>query len=77
MYWYIEYTDLAVNADGTVTVDITSYDTPSDRVKFYPDPDRDYQYWWYPGYASLDDLFEGVVTANLAEYNYEDGITAE
>lgn len=77
MYWYIEYTDLAVNADGTVTVDITSYDTPSDRVEFYPDPDRDYQYWWYSGYASLDDLFEGVVTANLAEYNYEDGITVE
>lgn len=76
MYWYVAYKDLLIGAEGTVTVDVLSYDTPSNQVKFYPDPDYRY-YWWYYGYATMDELFNDVVTANLEKYNYEDGILTE
>ena len=77
IYWYAAYSDLIANADGTITVDVLSYDTPSNHVEFHPDPDRQFWYWWYYGYATLEELFNDAVTTNLAEYNYEDGILTE
>lgn len=76
-YWYVAYNNLVANNDGTVTVDVLSYNTPSGRVRFHPDPDRQYWYWEYSGYSTLEELFNDAVAKRLAEYSYEDGILTE
>lgn len=75
LYWFIEYDNLLVNADGEVSVNITDYHTPENRVEFYPDENNNSFYWWYYGYAALEELYEDVVTINSGEYSCEDGVS--
>ena len=80
IYWYIKYEDLVVEPDGTVSVNVTSYDTPNNRVDIDSGISTG---WWstkgwnYYGYDSLDSLYKSVVTANLDHYNHEDYLAVE
>lgn len=80
IYWYIRYTDLIVDSDGVVNVDVTSYDTPDSRVEIDTGINSGWwstKSWSYDGYDSLDALYRSVVTANLDHWNHEDNITGE
>ena len=80
IYWYIRYTDLIVDSDGVVNVDVTSYDTPDSRVEIDTGINSGWwstKSWSYDGYDSLDALYRSVVTANLDHWNHEDSITGE
>ena len=77
IYWYIRYEDLIADADGNVTVDLTYYSTPNDRVEVDSCVDSGWwstQKWYYYGYMSLDDLYRSTVTANLDGWNHEDSV---
>lgn len=77
IYWYIRYEDLIADADGNVTVDLTYYSTPNDRVEVDSGVDSGWwstQKWYYYGYMSLDDLYRSTVTANLDGWNHEDSV---
>jgi hypothetical protein len=77
IYWYIEYSDLMVASDGTVTVALTNYSTPKNSVTIDSGISLGWwstQSWYYYGYTSVDDLYRDVVTSNLDSYNYEDNV---
>lgn len=70
IYWYISYSNLMLNGDGAVDVDLLSYNTPGDGVSI------DNGTWYYSGYDSLDSLYKNVVTAKLDTYKHEDNVDA-
>ena len=75
IYWYIRYNDLMVGADGSVSVDVTDYATPGNRVSVdsgISDGWWGTKGWYYYGYETLDALYRDVVTANLDSFNHED-----
>lgn len=70
IYWYISYSNLMLNGDGTVKFDVLSYNTPDSGVSINNGS------WYYTGYDSLDALYKNVVTARLDYYNHEDNVDA-
>ncbi|MCM1086616.1 MAG: YARHG domain-containing protein [Muribaculaceae bacterium] len=76
-YWYISFHDIMVEPDGSITVDITNYNTPSESI--YVDSGISYGWfgtkrWEYYGYWTLDDLYKVAVTSAMDVYNHEDNI---
>ncbi|MCD8083529.1 MAG: YARHG domain-containing protein [Clostridiales bacterium] len=77
VYWYISFSDLLLSSDGTVTVDLTSYKTPGDRMEIDSGVSSGWfstKKWQYYGYRTLADLYRVAVTSNLETYNHEDQI---
>lgn len=77
VYWYISFNNLMVESDGKITVDVTNYNTPSDR--FTIDSGVSYGWfgtrsWYYYGYQTLDELYKNVVAVNMDTYNHEDNV---
>lgn len=73
IYWYISYNDLIVDPAGAITVNITKYQTPSER--FTVDSGINSGWWstksWnYYGYQTLDELYKVAVTANAESYKH-------
>lgn len=68
---------ISVEADGTVKVDITYYNTPNNRFTIDSEVDQEWwgtKSWDYYGYNTLDELYKDVVTANMDLYNHEDNV---
>lgn len=76
IYWYIGYTDVMIGADGTVNVDVTSYNIPNNRFVVSSGLNDGWweKTWSFNGYETLDDLYKDVVTANMDIYNHEDNV---
>jgi hypothetical protein len=78
IYWYISYSNLMVNSDGSVAVDVSSYNTPNDRFTIDSGVSTGWfgtQTWYYYGYQTLDELYKTVVTSNIDSYNHEDNVS--
>ncbi len=73
MYWYVQYSDLLVGPNGEMTVNTMDYRTPGNQVKFYKNGNS-WNYWWYYGYLTLDELQENVVTNNSRDFTCEVGM---
>ena len=69
-YWYIMFSDMKVDGDGNLDVDITNYSTPGDNFNV----NQDGWYWYIRGYETLDELYKNVVAARMDSYNHEDNI---
>ena len=77
IYWYIRFDDLVVGADGSVSVDVTDYDTPDNRFEIDSGISAGWwstKSWYYYGYPTLDELYKDVVTAYLDSYDHEDAV---
>ena len=77
-YWYISFSDLILNPDGTVSTNLDIYNTPRDRVTIDSGVSQGFwgtKKWDYQGYSSLDSLYRAIVNNNGDIYNYEDNIT--
>lgn len=73
-YTFISYNDLMQLPDGTCSVELANYGTPSDRVSWeYPGGWLGYTYSEY-GYADLDTAFHKCVTQYVDRYSYEDNV---
>ena len=67
-YWYCCFKNIKILADGTYSVDTSSYRTPSTwDTKISEDHH-------YPGYPDVTSLFNHCVTENIESYNYEDNV---
>ena len=78
IYWYTQYSNLLLGADSKLEVDVTQYNTPRYNHSITIDSGVPAGWgskkWYYDGYNTLDDLYKDVVTANLDDFNYEDGV---
>lgn len=77
VYWYIAYSDLMVNEDGSTLVDVSRYETPSNEAIVDSGISNgwwDTVKWYYYGYLSLSDLYKDVVTAQAETYNHTDNV---
>lgn len=77
LYWWISFSDLLVETDGSITVDVTRYSTPYES--FVVDSEIPYGWfgtmsWRYKGYATLADLYKVAVTSYMDAYNHEDNV---
>lgn len=73
-YYYVAFQDIIVLPDGTCSIDLSSYKTPSDsftRKVVFGTSSWDYYNFYYYGYETLDTLFNKCITAKIDEYNYE------
>jgi hypothetical protein len=78
IYWYISYSDLKVDGDGSVVVDLSSYNTPYDSFTVDSGVSTGWfstKSWYYYGYQTLDELYKTVVTSNIDSYNHEDNVS--
>ncbi len=76
-YWYICYDNVLVSSKGKSSNNLTDYSTPSDSYIFDSGVDDGWfgtLKWYFDGYASIDDLYESVVTSNRDDYNFEDNV---
>ncbi len=82
VYWYIEFDDVIVDEDGNFTSSgaPTYYYTPYDYVEFETGISYGWfgtKYWYYYGYASLDELYEDVISPQTENYLYEQNISED
>ena len=78
-YYYVQFTNIMILADGTCSVDLSSYTAPTNWNGF----SHDYKWGdnWdekatlnFPGYEDLDSLFNKLITAVVSDYEYEDNV---
>lgn len=77
IYWYISFSNIMVEPDGSLTVEVTNYNTPRDRLIVDSGVDNGWwgtKTWSYYGYQTLDELFNNAVAVNMDAYNHEDYI---
>lgn len=78
-YYYVKFTDIMKLSDGSCSVDLSSYDTASEWNGF------NHEFKWgeawnekvtltYPGYESVDTMFNKLVTAVVSDYEYENNV---
>ncbi len=80
LYWCISFHNLKVGQDGSVTVDISDYDTTAWKDVEIDSGVNEYSWgyshkWNYHAYATLDDLYKDAVTRNIEAFNHEDNVT--
>ena len=79
-YWYIRYSNLIADDDGTVHVDVTDYSTPDDRFSIDTGVSNGLfgtvSYYYY-GYATFDAFYSNEIVANKDDYNVEENISEE
>lgn len=78
-YYYVKFSDIMQLADGSCSVDLSNYNAPSLWNGFT------HEYKWgnnwnekitltYPGYESLDTMFNKLVTSVISDYEYENNV---
>lgn len=76
-YYFVAFQDIITLPDGTCSIDLSSYKTPSDsftRKVVFGSSSWDYYNFYYYGYETLDTLFNKCITAKIDEYNYETNV---
>ena len=78
-YYYVKFSNIMKLSDGSCSVDLSSYDTASEWNGF------NHEFKWgeawnekvtltYPGYESVDTMFNKLVTAVVSDYEYENNV---
>lgn len=76
-YYYISYSDLLKNADGTLNCNMGNYTVPKSGGWFTTGTTFTHGSYSYTGYETLEGLYDNLVKVYVAEYNYETDITDE
>ena len=81
IYYYVQFTNLMTEEDGSGAVDITNYSVPGNRFTIETEHLKS-SGWWpsyftfsYYGFENLDTLYNEVVTKNLENFAHEDNVT--
>lgn len=77
VYWYMEYDNVVIDEDGKSDMDITRYSTSYNSFTVDSGVSDGWfgtHSWYYNGYATVNDLYKEVVTANAESYNHEDNV---
>ncbi|MDE7253359.1 MAG: hypothetical protein K2O32_10520 [Acetatifactor sp.] len=73
-YWYTNFHDVMVLADGTVSVNLTDTKIPNVGGWFSTGESFKRSGLTYAGYEDLDTLFNNRVSQNVANYSYENTV---
>jgi hypothetical protein len=77
-YYTTAFSNIIMYPDGTVSVDLSRYSTPSDsfsrRVE-YGERSWDYYTFYYNGYETFETMFNKAVTSKVEKYNYVSSVT--
>ena len=76
-YYYILYSDILKNADGTLNCNLSNYTIPQTGGWFSTGTTFTHGSYTYTGYETLEGLYDSLVKAYVAGYNYETDITDE
>jgi hypothetical protein len=76
IYWYIEFTNVKVKADGSLDVNLTDYNTTYNSITVDSGVESGWfnKKWYYRGYETLDALYTATVTKRVSNYNHEDNV---
>lgn len=76
-YTYGCFNNLIILEDGTCSVDLSNYQTPSGSGMFGMVSGEAFRKgeYYYLGYEDIESLFNNCVTANIENYEYESNIT--
>lgn len=81
LYYYVQFSDLLTEEDGTGAVDITNYTVTNNRFNVETDHVKSSGWWTYYyefdyyGFENISTLYNEVVTKNLEGYAHEDNVT--
>lgn len=81
IYYYVQFSNLMTESNGTGAVDITNYAVTNNTFKVTTEHLTQNPYWdinyefRYYGFENLDTLYNEVVTKNLENYAHEDNVT--
>ncbi|MBR6537756.1 MAG: hypothetical protein IKT67_11225 [Lachnospiraceae bacterium] len=76
-YYYISYSDILKNADGTLNCNLANYTIPKTGGWFSTGTTFTHGSYTYTGYETLEGLYDTLVKAYVAGYNSETDITDE
>lgn len=77
IYWTIGFSNLKVNGEGKVNVNVTDYRVGYDSFEIDSNVSDGWfgtKHWYYRGYPTLTELYKNVVTANADNYNHTDNV---
>ncbi|MCR4596559.1 MAG: zinc ribbon domain-containing protein [Lachnospiraceae bacterium] len=72
-YYYVTYTNAIRVKDGSLLVDLNSYETPSNSTSVkmqYGPRNYDYSNYYFYGYETFDSLFSDAVTRKIEKFDY-------
>lgn len=81
IYYYVQFTNLMTEEDGSGAVDITNYSVTGKSFEIETEHVKSSGWWtdyfsfYYYGFENLDSLYNEVVTKNLENYAHEDNVT--
>ena len=81
IYYYVQFTNLMTEEDGSGAVDITNYSVTGKSFTIETEHVKSSGWWtdyfsfYYYGFENLDSLYNEVVTKNLENYAHEDNVT--
>lgn len=81
IYYYVQFSDLMTEEDGTGAVDITNYSVTNNSFTVETEHIKSSGWWseyykfYYHGFEDLATLYNEVVTKNLEGYAHEDNVT--
>lgn len=79
VYWYISYKNLTVSDSGELTVELTNYSTPRNRVTVNSGISTGWfstKTWNYYGYASVNELYEAEIKNAAEKYTLDSTVPA-
>ncbi len=77
LYWAIKYTNLMLDSDGKLAVDVSDYDVIADRFEVDSKISSGWfstYSWTFKGYEKLDLLYQKNIMSQIADYNHEDAV---
>ena len=70
-YYCVAFSNLVLNGDNSISVDLTDYYTSEDKSFTFEVGDRGF---WLKGYQTLKDLFDEEFTKTMDRFTYETNI---
>ena len=75
-YDFIKFSDIMISGDGSCIVDLSDYETATNRYYFDPPGHSSYMKYnyYYEGYETLDELYEDCVLSQMDAYTFENNM---
>lgn len=76
-YDFIKFSNIMISGDGSCIVDVSDYETSTNRYYFDPPGHSSYMKYnyYYAGYETLDEMYEDCVLSQMDTYIFENNVT--
>lgn len=76
-YWYLQYDDVYVDAQGNHSINFVEYDTTNHKASHVMEKDGKTTSWTYYGYETMQELRTDFIDKNVERYTSETSIDEE